>query len=643
MKNVGAGAQGTRRADDLQHPRPADQPGRRAEHPDGRVPPRSGRHPGARAAAARAPSTRSSSTAATAWTRSRSARRRWSANSGTARSASTRSTPRTSACTMASNRALKVETPAAVEGAAAGGARQRARAGARHRRCSMPARRSMPRTSRRRMADGVALAREALASRRGAWRSCDAVRRRAAQGAGHAHERHPAPDRRGQARRDQPRAPASRPAALRRDADAARRAARFRRGAAARRSTGGRAAVIAEIKKASPSKGVLREKFVPAEIAASYERHGAAALSVLTDAQFFQGALAFLAAGARRVVAAGAAQGLHRRRRTRSYESRALGADCILLIAAVLDDAQMARPRSAAPTSSAWPCWSRSTTRAELERALRLRTPLRRHQQPQPADFEVTLDTTLDLLPRRAGGPAAGHRERHPGGRATSNACGDAGVHAFLVGEAFMRAPDPGAGAGRTVRRDAPTICAAVFSTLPPAWAAVLPGWTRSAGKTSAIRRRPASRRRRGRSLRPIRSARSGWSRRTRCKVVVFGQDPYPTAGHADGLAFSAGRGKPRSLARIFEVLARDRPGLRAAAKPGRSMPGRDRGVLAAESRADGRSRAQRQPSALRLASAHSPDCRDSMSAVTRRRCFCLWGAKAQSFFAALGARLPDA
>ncbi len=204
----------------------------------------------------------------------------------------------------------------------------------------------------------------------------------------------------------------------------------------------GRAAVIAEVKKASPSKGVLREHFAPAEIAASYERGGAACLSVLTDAQFFQGSADYL----KQARAACALPVLRKDFLVDAYqvfEARAMGADCILVIAACLDDAQMADLEVQA-MALGMAVLVEVHDGAELDRALRLKTPLVGINNRNLRTFEVTLDTTLGLLPRVPGdrllvtesgilGPDDVKRMR------------DADVHAFLVGEAFMRADDPGA------------------------------------------------------------------------------------------------------------------------------------------------------------------------------------------------------
>jgi indole-3-glycerol phosphate synthase len=201
------------------------------------------------------------------------------------------------------------------------------------------------------------------------------------------------------------------------------------------------AAVIAEVKKASPSKGVLREHFVPAEIAASYERGGAACLSVLTDERFFQGAAAYL----QQARAACALPVLRKDFMVDAYqvfEARAMGADCILLIAACLDDAQMADLEAQAQALG-MDVLVEVHDGAELDRALRLKTPLVGINNRNLRSFEVSLDTTLDLLTRvpndrllvtESGILARGDVRRMR----------DANVNAFLVGEAFMRADDPG-------------------------------------------------------------------------------------------------------------------------------------------------------------------------------------------------------
>ena len=211
----------------------------------------------------------------------------------------------------------------------------------------------------------------------------------------------------------------------------------------------GQAAVIAEIKKASPSKGVLRERFEPAAIAESYERHGAAALSVLTDVRFFQGAPAYL-------EQARAACGLPALRKDfmvdpyQIFESRVLGADCILLIAAVLDDALMTDLEAIAHELG-MAVLVEVHDRAELQRALRLRTPLVGINNRNLHTFEVTLETTLGLL---GDVPANRLVVTESGILAPEDVARmrDANVQAFLVGEAFMRAPDPGLALARLFR-----------------------------------------------------------------------------------------------------------------------------------------------------------------------------------------------
>ena len=203
----------------------------------------------------------------------------------------------------------------------------------------------------------------------------------------------------------------------------------------------GKPAVIAEIKKASPSKGVLREDFIPADIAQTYAEHGAACLSVLTDVQFFQGEVDYL-------KQARASCQLPVLRKDfmvdpyQIYESRAMGADCILLIAACLDDAQM-KDMEAIARSLDMAVLVEVHDGAELERALKLKTPLIGINNRNLKTFEVTLDTTLGLRavvpPDRILVTESGIQTRDDVLR-----MGAAGVNAFLVGEAFMRAPDPG-------------------------------------------------------------------------------------------------------------------------------------------------------------------------------------------------------
>jgi indole-3-glycerol phosphate synthase len=204
----------------------------------------------------------------------------------------------------------------------------------------------------------------------------------------------------------------------------------------------GQAAVIAEVKKASPSKGVLREHFVPAEIAFSYQRGGAACLSVLTDERFFQGSAAFL----QQARAACTLPVLRKDFIVDEYqlaEARALGADCILLIAACLDNALM-RDLEAAAQGLGMGVLVEVHDSDELDRALRLNTPLLGINNRNLRTFEVTLDTTLALLARVPEGRLL-VTESGILGRPDVQRMRSAGVNAFLVGEAFMRSPDPGA------------------------------------------------------------------------------------------------------------------------------------------------------------------------------------------------------
>ena len=203
----------------------------------------------------------------------------------------------------------------------------------------------------------------------------------------------------------------------------------------------GHAAVIAEIKKASPSKGVLREDFIPADIAQSYAEHGAACLSVLTDKDFFQGSVDYL-------KQARASCDLPVLRKDfmvdayQVYEARAMGADCILLIAACLDDAQMAELEAIAHGLD-MAVLVEVHDAQELQRALKLKTPLVGINNRNLRTFEVSLDTTLGMLKDV---PADRLLITESGilNRADVQKMRDANVHAFLVGEAFMRAPEPG-------------------------------------------------------------------------------------------------------------------------------------------------------------------------------------------------------
>jgi indole-3-glycerol phosphate synthase len=203
----------------------------------------------------------------------------------------------------------------------------------------------------------------------------------------------------------------------------------------------GRAAVIAEIKKASPSKGVIRPDFIPADIAQSYAEHGAACLSVLTDRQFFQGSPDYL-------KQARASCDLPVLRKDfmvdpyQVYEARAMGADCILLIAACLADAQMAEQEAIARGMD-MAVLVEVHDADELQRALQLKTRLVGINNRNLRSFEVSLDTTLGMLKDV---PADRLLVTESGilARADVQRMRAAGVHAFLVGEAFMRAEEPG-------------------------------------------------------------------------------------------------------------------------------------------------------------------------------------------------------
>jgi len=203
----------------------------------------------------------------------------------------------------------------------------------------------------------------------------------------------------------------------------------------------GQPGVIAEIKKASPSKGVIREHFVPAEIAASYAVHGAACLSVLTDVQFFQGSYDHL----RQARAACALPVLRKDFIIDPYQiahARALGADCILLIAAALAPSGL-RELEACAMELGMDVLVEVHDAAELDIALTLKTPLLGINNRNLRTFETRLETTLELLDRipedkrvitESGIMTADHVRMMRGH----------GVDAFLVGETFMRAPDPG-------------------------------------------------------------------------------------------------------------------------------------------------------------------------------------------------------
>ncbi|MCE2860066.1 MAG: indole-3-glycerol phosphate synthase TrpC [Oxalobacteraceae bacterium] len=203
----------------------------------------------------------------------------------------------------------------------------------------------------------------------------------------------------------------------------------------------GKAAVIAEVKKASPSKGVLRENFQPADIAQSYAQHGAACLSVLTDVHFFQGAPEYL-------QQARAACEIPALRKDfiidpyQIYQARSWGADCVLLIVAALDHGLMAELEACAHELGMGVLVEVHDA-DELNAALRLKTAMLGINNRNLRTFETSLDTTIKLLPRispdklvitESGILAPDDVKRMR----------DADVHAFLVGEAFMRAEEPG-------------------------------------------------------------------------------------------------------------------------------------------------------------------------------------------------------
>jgi indole-3-glycerol phosphate synthase len=212
-------------------------------------------------------------------------------------------------------------------------------------------------------------------------------------------------------------------------------------GALRARIAAGRPAVIAEIKKASPSKGVMRPDFHPADIAVSYEQGGAACLSVLTDRDYFQGATEYL-------VAARGACGLPVLRKDfmidpyQVYEARAMGADCILLIVAALPLTLM-RELEGLATQLGMAVLVESHDGEELEAALQLKTPLMGINNRNLRTFETRLDTTLELLPR-IGADRIVVTESGILAPADVARMRQHQVNAFLVGEAFMKAEYPG-------------------------------------------------------------------------------------------------------------------------------------------------------------------------------------------------------
>jgi indole-3-glycerol phosphate synthase len=208
-----------------------------------------------------------------------------------------------------------------------------------------------------------------------------------------------------------------------------------------RRVEQGGAGVIAEIKKASPSKGVIREDFNVVEIARSYQAGGASCLSVLTDSEYFQGHEVFL-------TQARSACSLPVIRKDfivdpyQVMEARAIGADCILLIVAALDDEQLASLHAAA-RAQGMDVLVEVHDGDELERALQLDLELIGINNRNLRSFDTSLDTTIELLPRVPDGCLV-VTESGIHTRADIKLMRDHDVHAFLIGEAFMRAPDPG-------------------------------------------------------------------------------------------------------------------------------------------------------------------------------------------------------
>jgi indole-3-glycerol phosphate synthase len=215
------------------------------------------------------------------------------------------------------------------------------------------------------------------------------------------------------------------------------------------RVANGEAAVIAEIKKASPSKGVLREHFDPAQIAASYARHGATCLSVLTDVQYFQGADAYLEQ-ARQSCTLPVIRKDFIIDEYQVVQARAIGADAILLIVAALAPTQM-RELEACAMGLGMDVLVEAHDGDELDAGLQLQTPLIGINNRNLRSFDVSLATTLDLLPQI---PADRLVITESGIKSPADVMRmrAANVHAFLVGEAFMRADEPGTELARLFR-----------------------------------------------------------------------------------------------------------------------------------------------------------------------------------------------
>jgi len=380
----------------------------------------------------------------------------------------------------------------------------------------------------------------------------------------------------------------------------------------------GRSAVIAEVKKASPSKGVLREEFIPADIAQSYAEHGAACLSVLTDRQFFQGQPDDL-------KQARASCDLPVLRKDfivdlyQVYQSRAMGADCILLIAACLEDGQMAELEQAA-RSLDMAVLVEVHDKAELQRALRLRTPLVGINNRNLRTFEVTLDTTLGMLADVPADRLLVTESRHsrPGRRAADAR----GGRACLPGRRSLHARRRSRrGAGLAVRRLMAQVGLPLGEDGPlrlrewdPAALRLAPGWQEVvdgffAGETGrALTAFLRARLEAGATIYPPRPLRAlETTPLAEVHAVILGQDPYHGPGQAEGLAFSVADGvkPPPSLRNIFKELG---CGARVPMPPSGSRPAMGAAWrAAAQCQPHGRGWPARQPCAQRVGSAHGP------------------------------------